>query len=573
MDERWRAALAMDPTSLAAAMAIRRQAARGGDIARAVDATESEAACLLLPEHRVRALLLAAALAEEAARGEEGGVPHRRRALALLRAVLDIEPAHDAAFEQTALAARGVARMRRGWRTRWRRASRWRPTRSRSRRCASRAPTCWRRSWPIAPGRAPSWTRILHKQPEHPRALARLADLLWEDGAWDEAGEVYLRRTLVEREPTKLREIFLRLGHIYRERVPDPRRAVTAFERVRTIEPDNRDALRALSDLYLAEGDAKQALPVTERLAAIEPDPQQRIAHRVRLGDLLMRTGDLRRAATELRRVVDMAPRHVAAVTTLAQLLERARDQAGRRALLDHTVGLMRHDVQRGELDVGTLQALVSLLVSARTPAGGGGRGRAGRRRWAAGGAAGARAGAVARRAAPPGDRRALLPARVAAGRPPDLRQLGPSLRPAGAEMVQQLHRLGVSRADRLGRGDGPRPTFDAVAAELGAGDFELYLKKAPSARRSGHAARRARQPPGDPRRRRHHGPGPGRGSLRGGAHAAPGRDQPGRASSRFRRRTRAPTWWGSSASSYPTSATRRCARRWSTAKPRAPRA
>ena len=135
---------------------------------------------------------------------------------------------------------------------------------------------------------------ILQKQPEHPRALARLADLLWDDGAWDEAGEVYLRRTLVEREPARLREIFLRLGHIYRERVPDPRRAVTAFERVRTIEPDNRDALHALSDLYLAEGDAKQALPVTERLAATEPDPQQRIAHRVRLGDLLMRTGDLR---------------------------------------------------------------------------------------------------------------------------------------------------------------------------------------------------------------------------------------------------------------------------------------
>ena len=98
--ERWRAALAIDPTSLAAAVAIRRLAARGGDIASAVDATEAEAACLLLPEHRVRALLLAAALAEEASRGEEGGIPHRRRALTLLRSVLEIEPAHDAAFEQ-----------------------------------------------------------------------------------------------------------------------------------------------------------------------------------------------------------------------------------------------------------------------------------------------------------------------------------------------------------------------------------------------------------------------------------------------------------------------------------------
>ena len=65
----------------------------------------------------------------------------------------------------------------------------------------------------------------------------------------------YLRRTTVEREPAALREIFLRLGHIYRERVPDARRAIAAYERVRGIEPDNREALQALSELYVAEGD------------------------------------------------------------------------------------------------------------------------------------------------------------------------------------------------------------------------------------------------------------------------------------------------------------------------------
>ena len=478
--ERWRAALAIDPTSLAAAVAIRRLAARGGDIASAVDATEAEAACLLLPEHRVRALLLAAALAEEASRGEEGGIPHRRRALTLLRSVLEIEPAHDAAFEQTrslleesedaqgladALAARVAVASN--------------PFEVTSLRLA-RADLLASKLADRAGARV-ELDAILQKQPEHPRALARLAELLWDDGAWDEAGDVYLRRTLVEREPTKLREIFLRLGHIYSERVPDPRRAVTAFERVRTIEPDNRDALRALSDLYLAEGDAKQALPVTERLAATEPDPQQRIAHRVRLGDLLMRTGDLRRAATELRRVVDMAPRHVAAVTTLAQLLERARDQAGRRALLDHTVGLMRHDVQRGELDIGTLQALVSLLILRERPRAAAAAAGLVAALGGGGTAAPAQARSLAGMRRPDIDERAFPP-----GLPPGVRQisrqLGPSLRPAGAEMVQQLHRLGVSRADRLGRGDGPRPTFDAIAAELGAGDFELYLKKAPSA-------------------------------------------------------------------------------------------
>ena len=374
--EHWRAALVVDPGCLPAARAIRRDVARRGDLALALDATEAEAACLRVPEHRVSALLLAAALAEDAARGQAAvdagaeaghGDParasiYRRRAIALLRAVLEIDPGHEGAFEQLrtllgdaadvaalsgALAARIAAA-----------ANPFEVTSLRLARAELLAGTLGDR-----PGARAELDAILHKQPEHPRALARLSELLWDEQAWSDAGEVYLRRTGVEREPAPLRESFLRLGHIYRERVPDARRAITAYERVRGIEPDNREALQALSELYLAEGDTKQALPVTERLVATEADAEKRTAYRVRLGDLLMRAGDLRRAGTELRRAVDGDPRNVAAVTTLAHLLERSRDPGGRRALLDHTVGLLRHDVERGELNLDTLRALVALLT------------------------------------------------------------------------------------------------------------------------------------------------------------------------------------------------------------------
>ncbi len=57
------------------------------------------------------------------------------------------------------------------------------------------------------------------------------------------------------------------------------------------------------------------------------------------------------------------------------------------------------------------------------------------------------------------------------------LRQLGPLLRPSGQELAQRLGRAGVSKADRRTRGAPPRPLFDAVAAELGVGDFDLYVK------------------------------------------------------------------------------------------------
>jgi Tfp pilus assembly protein PilF len=475
--ERWRAALAVDPGTLQAARALRRDAALRGDLAMAVDATEAEAGCLRVPEHKVRALLLAAALAEEAARGEEGGVPHRRRAIALLRAVLAIDPGHEGAFEQlrtllgesddsTALAAALAARI----------AVAANPFEVTSLRLA-RAGLLAEKLADRAGARA-ELDAILGKQPEHARALVRLSDLLWEEQAWSDAGEIYLRRTAVERDPAALRESFLRLGHIYRDRVPDARRAITAYERVRGIEPDNRDALQALSDLYLAENDAKQALPVTERLVAIEPDAKKRIAYRVRLGDLLMRAGDLRRAGTELRKTVDADPRNVAAVSTLAQLLERMRDPGGRRALLDHTAGLLRHDVERGELNVDTLRGLVALLTARDRP------------RAAAAAAdlvAVLTAGAVTPRPGrslaalrqPELDDRSFPP-----GLPPGIRQIarlvGAHMRPSGGELAQNLARQGVGRGDRAGRGEAPRPVFDSVGAELAAGDFDLFVKQAP---------------------------------------------------------------------------------------------
>jgi hypothetical protein len=186
----------------------------------------------------------------------------------------------------------------------------------------------------------------------------------------------------------------------------------------------------------------------------------------------------------------------VAAVTALAQLLERSRDLGGRRALLDHAVGLLRHDVDRGELDIETLRALVALLVLRERPRAAAAvddlvlvlTGSGGNQPLRPG-----RSLAALRR--PELDERSFPP-----GLPPGIRQImrlvGPHLRPSGGELAQHLARHGVARADRVGRGQGPRPVFDGVGAELGAGEFDLFIRTAtPPA--SGPIALRAE--PGSP--------------------------------------------------------------------------
>ena len=271
---------------------------------------------------------------------------------------------------------------------------------------------------------------------------------------------------MVERDPARLRGIFLRLGEIYSSRVPDPKRAAAAFERVLGVDADNLEALRALSELTVAEGDIKRALPVTEKLVAQEPDLARRHRTRIRLGELLMQTGDLRRAAVELRRVVDESPRDLAAIGALAQLLDRARDQAGRRSVLDRAVRLQRQDLDRdagGGLQAGDVALSGDVADHARAPP---------RRRWPQ--LSWSPPWAVGRRrafgpASRPG--RSLAALATSGGRRSDLLVGGAAARdpaaPAAARAAAPPERAGAGAAARAARAS-PRPTAGHGARRLG---------------------------------------------------------------------------------------------------------
>ena len=212
-----------------------------------------------------------------------------------------------------------------------------------------------------------------------------------------------------------------------------------------------------------------------------------------------MRTGDLRRAGVELRRAVDAAPRDLPAVTALAQLYERARDLPGRRALLDHTVSLLRRDVEQGTIDEPTLRALASVLALRERPHAATAAAQL-LVALKAGGLAGARDGGGGRSLEglrrPEADDRSFPPG-IAPGIRQLMRHVGPLLRPSGGELGQALARAGVGRADRRARDAAPRPLFAAVAAELHAGEFDLYVAAGGGPKTGGAAALRAE--PGAP--------------------------------------------------------------------------
>jgi tetratricopeptide (TPR) repeat protein len=501
-EQRLRLAVAADPEHLPSVMALRRSAARRRDLLATVEACAWEARVTAGSEARVRALLRGA----ELARHDDSATappPNRHvRALGLFRQALDIDPTSEPAFaglrvlleENAAHAVLAEAL-----------SARVAVARNPFEITALRLARAELLAGVLGDSRAAKieLDTILQKEPQHPRALARLSDLEYEDGAFSQAGELYLRRAIVERAPDVLREILLRLGRIYTHHVPDAKRAIGAYARVLQSEPANHEALAALSDLYVETGEARSALGVTEALIEREPDARRKVAALIRCGQLSERVGDLRQAGVRLRQAADEAPRDVTAVTELARFLERTRDHAGRRALLDHAVGLLRHDVERGRFDLGTLQALVPLLQAR-------GRGRAAAAAaqlcaaisddlaaveaemvngWAAPPPRGRRLAALAR---PEIDERTFPPALL-----PGMRHVFRLVGPLLAKGPADLARHGVARADRVARGQPARDMVDGVAMELGVADVHIDVYVRASAGGAGPTAG-VRVEPGD---------------------------------------------------------------------------
>lgn len=191
--------------------------------------------------------------------------------------------------------------------------------------------------------------------------LARLSDLHYEDGEWAEAADLLLRRARVERRPEELAEIFVRLGQIYSEHLPDLRRAVAAYGRTLELVPDHVPALSQLSALYLAHERPDLAVPLLGRLAELSADREQKVAYLHRVGRLYEGMGEVRLARDAFLQAVDLDPMYLPAVGALAHFFDRQSDVQSMRVHLDRSAARFRQHLRERPDDVTVYQALFQI--------------------------------------------------------------------------------------------------------------------------------------------------------------------------------------------------------------------
>jgi tetratricopeptide (TPR) repeat protein len=99
------------------------------------------------------------------------------------------------------------------------------------------------------------WNQVLASDPQNHEALEQLEGLLEREKEWAQLANVLGTLTAVEKDHAKRVQYLIKLGSLYSDKLDDHKSAITAWEQLYKLDPENRRAQDALKKLYLVVGD------------------------------------------------------------------------------------------------------------------------------------------------------------------------------------------------------------------------------------------------------------------------------------------------------------------------------
>ena len=218
------------------------------------------------------------------------------------------------------------------------------------------------------PAGARAALRELAKDPAAPYAvLAELAALEEEDRGYSPAADLYVRILrlpgLGQRER---RDAFWRLGLIYDEQLPDPKRAIASFKKVVEIGGlAEREATLKLARALAKIGEKTQAVDIFRRVAFAAADPKTRVALLIRIAQIWSELGDLEQAISAGQVALSVDERDLEVIEILASLYRQKGDEPSlraRRVHLDRAALAFRVVLKENAADAEAYRALVKIF-------------------------------------------------------------------------------------------------------------------------------------------------------------------------------------------------------------------
>ena len=209
---------------------------------------------------------------------------------------------------------------------------------------------------------------LLKFQPHNKESLSSLAELYYADQQWEEASRALLGLARMEKDREKLKDVFLKLGLIYREKIPDAKRAIASYGKVLSFQPTNLLALQQLSDLFMKEKRYKDALKVSTQLYQQDGIPENKVRHMLRIARIYEEgLDDSHRATMAFRQAQEMAPKDLDVMQQLCEFFIRQNDQRSLTVMVDRSIASMRSKLKEDAFDDHSYEALFRLFKLRQT--------------------------------------------------------------------------------------------------------------------------------------------------------------------------------------------------------------
>lgn len=191
----------------------------------------------------------------------------------------------------------------------------------------------------------------LEANPDHVEALAAFGDVSASEGDWSGAEQAWIRLARLVPDAARQAAIYLRLGEIYDEHLPNPERAELAYQEILKREPADVVARERLVALFQRQGDAPRAIEQQTLLINAAEAPEAKCVRTTELARIYEATGDAKKAEVTLLQARKTWPKDEAALGALARFYQRNGQAPAANMLLERAVADARRALGTGRFE------------------------------------------------------------------------------------------------------------------------------------------------------------------------------------------------------------------------------
>jgi tetratricopeptide (TPR) repeat protein len=175
----------------------------------------------------------------------------------------------------------------------------------------------------------------LQANPDHIDALAAYANVSAAEKEWSDAERAWIDLARLVPEPERQVEIYMKLGALYDEHLPNPERAEMAYQEVLKRLPADEAARERLVALYKRTGDTARAIAEQTILINNAEAPEAKCRRTTELATIYEATGDTKKAEQTLLQARKTWPKDDVALAALARFYQRTNQTNPLNVLLE----------------------------------------------------------------------------------------------------------------------------------------------------------------------------------------------------------------------------------------------